>query len=274
MTNILSHSCGFAIARHVRRSSASTSASTCNLRKPSFRTLGVFAHAAHAAHAAQSPHGRSTITPQNEAQRLYSEHLRDPGVAMVIAAGAAGSGKTLLAVDAALNALQTGDVRRIVMARPAVSAGEELGFLPGSVEEKMRPWLAPLYDALNKRLSPGAVRSMVDGGKLELCPIAHMRGRTFEDAFVVVDEAQNATESQFRMIVTRIGLGAKIVLAGDPSQVDLATSSRSGLIDFLERYDHATALPTRSGVRVVRLVAEDCVRHPVVREMLALYGPP
>lgn len=209
------------------------------------------------------------IHPKTEAQKTYHAHLRDAGVAMVVAAGAAGSGKTLLAVNAAVNALEAGEVRKIVLSRPAVSAGEELGFLPGSVEEKMRPWLMPLYDALEKRLSPGKVRAMLDAGRIELCPIAHMRGRTFDDAYVVVDEAQNATETQFRMVITRLGIGSKLVLTGDPSQVDIRT--RSGLVDFLERYEGAIAVPTISGVRVVRLSAEDCVRHPVVREMLAFF---
>ena len=210
------------------------------------------------------------IQPKTDAQRAYAAHLRDPNVAMVVAAGAAGSGKTLLAIDAAVCALEAGSARKIVLARPAVSAGEELGFLPGTVADKMHPWMLPLYDALDKRMSPGKVRAMMDGGRIELCPIGHMRGRTFEDAFIVVDEAQNATETQFQMVVTRVGLGSKLVLTGDPSQVDLRT--RSGLVDFLERYEGVAVVPTRSCVRVVRLANEDCMRHPVVREMLEMYG--
>lgn len=205
-------------------------------------------------------------------QRAYAIHLHDPRVAMVVAAGAAGSGKTLLAVDAAVDHLEAAAVRRIVLARPAVTAGEELGFLPGTVEEKLRPWMVPLYDALEKRYAPGKVRAMLEGGKLEICPVAYMRGRTFTDAFVVVDEVQNATEVQFRMIATRLGAGSKLVLAGDPSQVDLRLGVRSGLVDFLERHRAAAAVPVGSGVRVVHLEAGDCMRHPVVREVLALYG--
>lgn len=214
--------------------------------------------------------GSSGIKPKSEAQFLYADHMRDSRVALVVAAGAAGSGKTLLAIDAAINALEVGDVRKIVIARPVVSAGEELGFLPGTIEDKMRPWLLPLYDAMDKRTSSGKVRSMMESGRLELCPIAHMRGRTFDDAFVIVDEVQNVTDTQFRMVVTRIGIGSKLVLTGDPSQVDLP-HGKSGLIDFLDRYERSNAVQTDSHVRVVRLTADDCVRHPVVREMLELY---
>lgn len=211
------------------------------------------------------------LTPVGHGQRAYAIHLRDLKVAMVVAAGAAGSGKTLLAVDAAVDHLEASAVRRIVLARPAVTAGEELGFLPGTVEDKLRPWMVPLYDALEKRYSPGKVRAMMENGKLEICPVAYMRGRTFEDSFVVVDEVQNATEVQFRMIVTRLGAGSKLVLTGDPSQIDLRIGVRSGLVDFLERHSRRTMVPVDSKIRVVHLESGDCMRHPVVREMLNMY---
>ena len=209
-----------------------------------------------------------SIVPKTDAQFQYARHLSDPSAALVIATGAAGSGKTLLACAAALDHLDRGAVSRIVLVRPAVGAREELGFLPGTLEEKLRPWMAPLFDALGR----DRMRALAATGAIEVASIAHMRGRTFDDAFVVADEMQNADAAQFFMVATRIGHGCKMVMTGDPYQSDLP-DGRSGLADFLTRLTPETDDDQDGLIRVVRLGQADCQRHPVVREVLALYAP-
>jgi len=182
---------------------------------------------------------------------------------MVLALGPAGTGKTYLAIAKAVEALEAGKVGRIVLSRPAVEAGESLGFLPGEMEDKLAPYLRPLYDALSDRLSMKRVKSLMAEGLIEIAPIGFMRGRTLNNAFVVIDEAQNCTYGQLKMLLTRLGWNSTMVVTGDPGQSDLLPGV-SGLGDVA---DHLEVLPN---IAVVRLEDCDIVRHPLVAEMLGV----
>jgi len=182
---------------------------------------------------------------------------------LTVALGPAGTGKTYLAVTAAVEALEEGRIDRIVLSRPAVEAGENLGFLPGDLHEKLAPYLRPLYDALNERIGGKRVRQHIAEGTIEIAPIAYMRGRTLNNAFVVIDEAQNCTYGQIKMLLTRLGWHSTMVLTGDPDQSDLL-DGMSGLKDIARRLE---AVP---GVAVVRLTDADIVRHPLVADMLTV----
>ncbi|MGE0109823.1 MAG: PhoH family protein [Bdellovibrionales bacterium] len=180
---------------------------------------------------------------------------------LVIAEGPAGTGKTYLAISAAVEALEDGRVDRIILSRPAIEAGENLGFLPGDLQEKMAPYLRPLYDALNDRLGVRRLKQYIYDGVIEIAPIGFMRGRTLNNAFVVIDEAQNCTYVQLKMLLTRLGWHSTMVLTGDPGQSDLLRGM-SGL------YDIAVRLESVKGVAVLHMKDEDIVRHPLVAEML------
>jgi phosphate starvation-inducible PhoH-like protein len=175
--------------------------------------------------------------------------------------GPAGTGKTYLAVTAAVEAFEAGTVSRIVLTRPAIEAGETLGFLPGDLEEKMAPYLRPLFDALGERMGAKAVRKMIADGDIEIAPVAFMRGRTLNNAFVVIDEAQNCTHQQIKMLLSRLGWHSKMVVTGDPDQSDLL-SGISGLSDTARR------LADVNGIGVVYLNERDIVRHPLVGEII------
>jgi phosphate starvation-inducible protein PhoH and related proteins len=180
---------------------------------------------------------------------------------LVLALGPAGTGKTYLAIAKAVEALRAGHVGRIVLCRPAVDAGENIGFLPGDMEEKLAPFLRPLYDALQDRMSPRQVRQMIADGQIEIASVGFMRGRTLNNAFVVIDEAQNCTYVQLKMLLTRLGWNAKMIITGDPAQSDLLPEL-SGLATVADRLE---GLPD---VSVVRLAQADVVRHPLVAKML------
>jgi phosphate starvation-inducible protein PhoH and related proteins len=182
---------------------------------------------------------------------------------VVLALGPAGTGKTYLAVAKAVEALEAGRAGRIVLSRPAVEAGESLGFLPGDVGEKLAPYLRPLYDALTERLGTKRLKSLVAEGAIEIAPVAYMRGRTLNDCFIVIDEAQNCTYGQLKMLLTRLGWRSTMVLTGDPDQTDLL-SGLSGFKDIASRLDRV------EGVTVVRLGEADIVRHPLVAGMLTV----
>jgi phosphate starvation-inducible protein PhoH and related proteins len=182
---------------------------------------------------------------------------------LVMALGPAGTGKTYLAIAKAVEALEAGKVGRIVLSRPAVEAGESLGFLPGEMEDKLAPYLRPLYDALSDRLSMKRVRAMMAEGMIEIAPVGFMRGRTLNNAFVVIDEAQNCTYGQLKMMLTRLGWHSTMVVTGDPNQSDLL-SGLSGLADVANR------LEALGDVSVVRLADMDIVRHPLVASMLSV----
>ena len=201
------------------------------------------------------------IKPQNANQSLLLEAMAKHN--LVVAAGPAGTGKTYLAISAAVEALEAGRVDRIVLSRPAVEAGESLGFLPGDLHEKMAPFLRPLYDALNDRMGAKRLKQHLAEGTIEIAPIGFMRGRTLNNAFVVIDEAQNCTYNQIKMLLTRLGWHSTMVLTGDPDQSDLL-EGMSGLADIAHK------LEAVSGIAVVRLTDKDIVRHPLVASMLGV----
>lgn len=202
---------------------------------------------------------RKNIRPQNETQSRFFELIEDHSV--VFSVGPAGTGKTYVAVAKAVEALEAGRVGRIVLSRPAVEAGENLGYLPGDMEDKLSPYLRPLYDALTDRLSAKKVRALMQEGVIEVAPIAFMRGRTLNNAFVVIDEAQNCTYAQLKMLLTRLGWHSTMVVTGDPEQTDLLPGV-SGLADITDKLDNV------DGIGICRFEKADVVRHPLVAKMI------
>jgi phosphate starvation-inducible PhoH-like protein len=184
---------------------------------------------------------------------------------IVVAIGPAGTGKTYLAVAAAVSALNQRQVDRIVLARPAVEAGESLGFLPGDLQEKVNPYLRPLYDALYELMAPEKVRRLVEVGIIEIAPLAYMRGRTLADSFIIVDEAQNTTNMQMKMILTRMGFNSRMVITGDITQIDLPKTNISGLVEI------QGFLSTIIGIKFVYFSEKDVVRHRLVQEIVKAY---
>ncbi|MBP6628378.1 MAG: PhoH family protein [Kofleriaceae bacterium] len=203
------------------------------------------------------------ISPKGLAQKAYVDLIRGNDIAFGI--GPAGTGKTYLAMAMAVRALTDKAVRRIVLTRPAVEAGERLGFLPGTLEEKVDPYLRPLVDALHDMLDVEKVQRLIADGIIEIAPLAFMRGRTLNDAFIVLDEAQNTTPEQMKMFLTRLGFGGKAVITGDPSQTDLPRGQRSGLRDALE------LLADIRGIGMARFTDVDVVRHPLVAAIIRAY---
>ncbi len=201
------------------------------------------------------------VRPQSDNQRQLMEAIDAHNV--VLALGPAGTGKTYLAVAKAVEALESGSVARVILSRPAVEAGESLGFLPGDVEDKLAPYLRPLYDALSDRLGGKQLKKLLFDGTIEIAPVAYMRGRTLNNAFIVVDEAQNCTYGQIKMLLTRLGWHSTMVVTGDPEQTDLLPGM-SGLGDVAERLDRV------EDVAVIRLGDRDIVRHPLVASMLTV----
>lgn len=199
------------------------------------------------------------VKPRSATQQELMEAI--DAYNLTLAVGPAGTGKTYLAISAAVEALEEGEVERIILSRPAIEAGESLGFLPGDMNEKMAPYLRPLYDALSDRMGNKRVKAAIADGDIEIAPIGFMRGRTLNNAFVVIDEAQNCTYQQLKMMLSRLGWNATMVVTGDPDQSDLL-DGLSGLGDIARR------LEALDGVSVVRLKQEDIVRHPLVAEML------
>ncbi|MCS6797819.1 MAG: PhoH family protein [Myxococcota bacterium] len=208
---------------------------------------------------------RKIITPRGLAQQRYVRAIETHDV--VFGVGPAGTGKTYLAMAMAVRALAERRVKRILLARPAVEAGEKLGFLPGDLAEKVNPYLRPLYDALHDMMDIDRAKSMLDRGTIEVAPLAFMRGRTLNASFVILDEAQNTSVEQMKMFLTRLGLDSKAVITGDPTQVDLPPGQRSGLHDALDRLDGI------EGVCICRFSDADVVRHPVVQRILRAYEP-
>jgi phosphate starvation-inducible PhoH-like protein len=223
------------------------------------------AHAhGHAPGASVLPVGRrGTIAPKTAAQARYLDMLAS--CELVLSLGPAGTGKTFLAVAYGASLLLRGEVDRLIVTRPAVEAGERLGFLPGDLNEKVDPYMAPVWEALTDLLGPEQLRRRRDKGEIEVAPVAFMRGRTLNHAFVIMDEAQNASRLQTKMVLTRLGEGARMAVTGDPSQVDLVNTSDSGL-------QHAVGiLEGVKGVGVARFTAEDVVRHPLVERIVKAY---
>jgi phosphate starvation-inducible PhoH-like protein len=207
---------------------------------------------------------RKTIVPRSAAQIEYMRALAKDEI--IFALGPAGTGKTYLAVAQAVSQLITGSVQRLILSRPAVEAGERLGFLPGDMKEKVDPYLRPLYDALYDCMPPEQVERRLASGEIEIAPIAFMRGRTLADAFVILDEAQNTTREQMKMFLTRFGQNSRMVVCGDPRQVDIPGGDKmSGL------HDAVTRLEGIQGIAVSRFTAADVVRHPIVGRIVEAY---
>jgi len=204
------------------------------------------------------------VAPKTVNQKRYVDAIRKNTIAVGI--GPAGTGKSFLAVAMAVAALQRREVNRIVLTRPAVEAGERLGFLPGDLMAKVDPYLRPLFDALYDMLEPEKVNQHLERGVIEVAPLAFMRGRTLNDSFIIVDEAQNTTPEQMKMVLTRLGFGSKMVVTGDVTQVDLPKTDRSGLVVI------GDILADVEGIEFVRFGGEDVVRHKLVQRIVAAYG--
>lgn len=207
---------------------------------------------------------RKVISPKSDGQRTYLEAIQEHDV--VVGIGPAGTGKTYLAVVMAVDALYKKRVKRIILARPAVEAGENLGFLPGDLQEKVDPYLRPLYDALEDLMPRDRVTRALEAGSIEIAPLAYMRGRTLSDAFVILDEAQNATGAQMKMFLTRLGLNSKVVITGDKTQIDLPRSQISGLLQI------ESILSGIEGISFVYLDAMDVIRHRLVKDIIRAYS--
>ena len=206
------------------------------------------------------------IRPRTPGQASYIDAVRKND--LVFSVGPAGSGKTYLAVAMAVEALKTNQVRKIILVRPAVEAGESLGFLPGDLQAKINPYLRPLLDAIHEMIGYDQAQALMERDVIEVCPLAYMRGRTLNDAFIILDEAQNTTISQMKMFLTRMGNNSKIVVSGDPTQVDLPHQTKSGLIDALAR------LRPINGVAIAKMTAKDIVRHRLVTDIVNAYDLP
>jgi phosphate starvation-inducible PhoH-like protein len=207
--------------------------------------------------------GKKSITPKSLNQRSYVDAIERHD--MVFGIGPSGTGKTYLAVAMAVDALLSKEVSRIILARPAVEAGERLGFLPGTLQEKVNPYLRPLYDALYDVLDPDRVDRFIEKNIIEIAPIAFMRGRTLNDAFVILDEAQNTTSEQMKMFLTRLGFNSKAVITGDVTQIDLPNGRRSGLVEAVE------VVARVPGISFIYFTERDVVRHSLVQRIIRAY---
>lgn len=210
---------------------------------------------------------RPQIYPKNLNQENYLFKLQDPNLKIVFAIGPAGTGKTMLAVQWAVEQLQKGEIDRIIITRPAVSVDEEHGFLPGDLNEKMAPWTKPIFDVIGESYNQREISRMVEEGIIETSPLAYMRGRTFKHAVVIADEMQNTTPSQMKMLLTRLGEGSKMIVTGDLNQAD--RPKENGLLDFLKLY---SGFSSRQFVDLCQFEIGDVERHPAVKEILAIYG--
>jgi phosphate starvation-inducible PhoH-like protein len=209
-------------------------------------------------------HKRKPIMAKTPTQKLYVETIKQNDITFGI--GPAGTGKTYLAMAVAVSYLKQNKVNRIILTRPAVEAGEKLGFLPGSLEEKVDPYLRPLYDALYDMVDPEKVSDMIEKKVIEVAPLAFMRGRTLNDAFIILDEAQNTTKEQMKMLLTRIGFGSKAVITGDITQIDLPKTAQSGLVEAIN------VLQDVKGIGFVKFSEKDVVRHPIVQRIIEAYN--
>ena len=209
------------------------------------------------------PGVKRVATPRNVAQKMYLQAIQDNDI--VFAIGPAGTGKTFLAVAAAAAALAEKSIKRIILCRPAVEAGERLGFLPGDIAEKVNPYLRPLYDSLYDIIGFEKVEKMMERSVIEIAPLAFMRGRTLNDSFIILDEAQNTTPEQMKMFLTRLGFGSKCVVTGDITQVDLPVGKKSGLRESRAILDHV------DGIRFFDFTDKDVVRHPLVSKIVVAY---
>lgn len=212
--------------------------------------------------------GKTYVVPhaRNSKQGQYIQFLQDDMMSIVIASGSAGSGKTALATHVGVHKLKNNHVKRLIITRPAICVDEEHGFLPGTLEQKMEPWLRPVFDVLHKHYQHEQVKQLIANKTIELCPLAFMRGRTFEKSWIICDEAQNCTPNQMLMVMTRMGIDSKLVVTGDPTQFDRGFET-NGLSDVLERMKGNPV----EGVAVLHFTGEDVVRHHIIPKILDLY---
>ncbi len=207
---------------------------------------------------------RKSVIARSEKQSDYIKALKENNI--IISYGPAGTGKSFLAVSVAVTLLMEKKVERVILSRPAVEAGEKLGFLPGDMKEKVDPYLRPLYDALYELFGPEKIDKKIQSGEIEIAPLAFMRGRTLKNCFAILDEAQNATETQIKMFLTRIGENSKLVVNGDPSQIDLINKSQSGLIKSIK------LLKNIEEIKIIEFNHKDVVRHPLVSKIIRAYN--
>ena len=247
------------LTRHGRKLSAAEVKSLMRVatEEPHESPRGVFEH------GRVRSFGKKQVTPKGANQRRYMEEIEKYD--MVFAIGPGGTGKTYLAVAMAVSALLTKQVNRIILARPAVEAGERLGFLPGTLQQKIDPYMRPLYDALYDMLDADKLERFLEKGIIEVAPLAFMRGRTLNDSFVILDEAQNTTSEQMKMFLTRLGFNSKAVITGDVTQIDLPQGKKSGLIEALE------VCGKIEGIGVVQFSEKDVVRHNLVQQIIRAY---
>ena len=203
------------------------------------------------------------VKPKTLGQKKYVDSIRNNTI--TLGAGPAGTGKTYLAVAMAVNAFRAKEVNRIILTRPAVEAGEKLGFLPGDLQQKVDPYLRPLYDALFDMLGAESFQKYQERGSIEVAPLAYMRGRTLDDSFIILDEAQNTTREQMKMFLTRLGFGSKIVVTGDVTQIDLPDGKKSGLVDAMR------ILKNVDGIAINTFTEKDVVRHKLVQDIIKAY---
>ena len=203
------------------------------------------------------------LKPKTLGQKYYVDCIRNNTV--VFGVGPAGTGKTYLAMAMAITAFKNGDVNRIILTRPAIEAGENLGFLPGDMQDKVDPYLRPLYDALYEIMGAETFLKNMEKGAIEVAPLAYMRGRTLDNSFIVLDEAQNTTPEQMKMFLTRLGYGSKAVITGDVTQIDLPRGKKSGLIEAVKILDNI------EGIKICNLTNKDVVRHPLVQRIISAY---
>jgi len=206
---------------------------------------------------------KAPVFPRTPGQQIYLDAIQNHAITFGL--GPAGTGKTYLAMACAISALLNDEVSRIILTRPAIEAGEALGFLPGDLQQKIDPYLRPLYDALHDMLPAGEIEKLMERGVIEVAPLAYMRGRTLNHAFVILDEAQNTTTKQMMMLLTRLGLDAKAVVTGDPTQIDLPDKKNSGLLEA------EVALQKIEDLAFVELGEEDVIRHPLVQKIIRAY---
>ena len=210
---------------------------------------------------------RVVISARNANQKVYLQKLQDENTSIVLAIGPAGTGKTMLAVQHGIKQLQEGVVDKIIVTRPAVSVDEDLGFLPGTLNEKMAPWTRPIFDVFLEDYKQQDINKMLEEGVIEISPLAYMRGRTFKNAYIIADECQNTTVNQMKMLLTRLGEGSKMVVTGDLAQADRMNDN--GLIDFCNLLTGKKGL---QHIDIVQFNAKDIERHNAVKEVLAVYG--
>ena len=207
------------------------------------------------------------LLPRNRHQETYILKLLDDSKSIVFAIGPAGTGKTMLAVQCAVKKFKEGEIDKIIVTRPAVSVDEDLGFLPGTLEEKMAPWTRPIFDVLREYFDARQITGMIEEGIIEIAPLAYMRGRTFKDAYIIADEMQNATPNQMKMLLTRLGENSEMVVTGDLAQADRLKDN--GLLDFI---DHLESRGNNKHLDIVRFEQGDIERHDAVKEVLQVYG--